>query len=163
MFLSFMMETMNRILLVVPLTLLAAVATAAKVPNLTGTWKANIEKSTFPGEAPKSIVYKLKDAHEGFFMTETQTDANGQETTVDLKFDRGGKETVNRIGDVESRTTLTEGEDVLHEATVFKGPQGAFSRKSAIKLSPDGKTLTMEGVFSTPGGDTPVKVVLEKQ
>ena len=154
---------MNRILLVLPLTLLAAVATAAKVPNLTGTWKANIEKSTFPGDRPKSIVYKLKDAPEGFFMTEFQTDADGKESTVELRFDRGGKEAVNQIGDVESRTTLTDSEDALHEITVFNGPRGTFTRKSTIRLSPDGKTLTMEGVFSTPGGDTPVKIVLEKQ
>lgn len=154
---------MKKTRLILPLTLLAAVATAAKVPNLTGTWKANIEKSTFPGEAPKSLVYKLKDAPEGFFITEAQTAANGTESTADLKFDRGGKETVNQIGDVETRTTLTDGEDALHEITQFKGPQGPFTRKSTIKLSPDGKTLTMEGVFTTPGGDTPVKIVLEKQ
>jgi hypothetical protein len=154
---------MNRTLAVLFLTLLGTVPMQAKTPNLTGTWKANIEKSSFGRSTPKSLVYKVKDTPEGLFLSEMQVDAEGNQSTSELKFDRGGKETVNQMGDTEARTTLTDKDDRIHEVTTFNGPGGAFTRKSTIMLSPDGKTLTMDSVFSSAGGETPVKIVLEKQ
>lgn len=154
---------MNRTLPVLFLTLLGAVPMQAKTPNLTGTWKANIEKSVFGRSAPRSLVYKVSDTPEGLFLSEIQIDADGNESAAELRFDRGGKETVNQMGDLEARTTLTDSEDGLRETTKFTGSNGSFARKSTITVSPDGKTMTLDSVFTGESGETQVKIVFEKQ
>jgi len=154
---------MPRPLFLLTLALVASASIQAKTPNLTGTWKLNIEKSS-AGAAPlKALIYKVKDTPDGLLMTAFQTDAEGKETTTDMKFDRKGKETVNQASGFESRTKLSDDEDALHEVSTFTGPSGSFTRKSTITLSEDGKTMTMDSVFSSPRGNTPVKLVFEKQ
>lgn len=154
---------MPRSLFTLTLALFASLSIQAKTPNLTGTWKLNVEKSSAGAAASKALVYKVKDTPDGLIMTAIQIDAEGKETTTELKFDRNGKETVNQASGLESRTKLSDDEDALREVSTFTGPSGSFTRKSAITLSEDGKTMTMDSVFSSPRGDTPVKLVFEKQ
>lgn len=145
--------------------LLAAPSSESKNgPNLSGTWKGDIAKSTFPGPAPQELSAVIKDDGETLLMKQTQVEADGNPNTLEFKFDKTGKESVNVAGDTELRTIIKPNGKVLEERTEFSTPQGKFVRKSTMSLSPDGKTLTLDGVIlGTPESERKIKIVLIKQ
>ncbi|GEM_PF-5952683 len=132
-------------------------------PDLTGTWRVNLEKSQLPGTPPEELIYTIRFDGDALIMVQTETRAGAQPRTVELKFDKTGKESVNRIGETEMRTVLrVEGKEILEESTFITGGEKML-RKSRQRLSDDGRTLTMAGDYSGDRGNFSLRIVLDKQ
>jgi len=138
------------------LVAVVALAFADKSPNLSGKWTLNKDLSEFARGVPDSMTAVLTDDGTKIHMVQT---VNGQDT--DLTVVRG-EESVNRIGEMEMRTKLAVDGDKLLEDTTFTGPQGTVTRKSVLTMSPDGKRLTLDGDYNSPGGAFHDKIVLDK-
>jgi len=142
---------------------MTCVAGQDRFPDITGAWKANLDKSEIPGPPPDEMKYSIRFEGDMLLMTATETLAGAPPRIVELKFDKTGKETVNRFGDTEMRTVLrVEGKEVLEE-TVFTTGAVKVYRKSRQFLSDDGKTLTLTGDYSGDRGEYKIKIVLDKQ
>lgn len=134
-----------------------------KSPNMTGTWKTNIDKSTFPGTPPAELTAVMKHDGDKLHMTQITVEPDGNRNSVELEFDTSGKPTVNKVGATELRTTMKVDGDVVREETDFTTPESNFKRKSTISVSPDGKTLTLDAVIIGNAGENKMKIVMEKQ
>jgi hypothetical protein len=132
-------------------------------PDLTGTWKANIDKCVFLGNAPDEMIVKIEDSADTFAMALTEV-RGGVPRTVEFKLDKTGKETVTKIGPTEVRTVLTFERGAMFEKAVLSTPDGEMVRKAKVTVSADRKTILKESVYAMPNGDERRdKILLEKQ
>lgn len=143
------------------LVVLTAIGTAAqtKQPNLSGTWKMNTEKSKFEQGGPDGIIIKFD--HKDSSLTESlNLTGGGGERTIETKYTTDGKETTQEVFGTSGQTSAKWEGDTLSIEWKIEG--GSFTRK--IKLSADGKTITMFVRQARPDGQSSEDtVVLEKQ
>jgi hypothetical protein len=142
------------------LAITAAAWGADKSPNLSGKWTLDKDKSEFARGAPDSMTATIADDGKKIHMVQTVGGPEGDRTT-ELNIERD-VESVNHMGDMELRTKLRQDGAKLLEDTTFSGPQGTLTRKSVITLSTDGKTLTLDGSYSSDSGGFHEKIVLDK-
>lgn len=127
------------------LVLLAAGLSAAANP-MVGTWKMNMEKSTFsPGPAPKSstIVISMDD---DWIVSEANTvQADGQTVTRKNRYKLDGKE-YPYDGPGGKGTIMGTRKDDHHTSATIKYDDGGMT-KSTATISEDGnvRTLTTSG------------------
>jgi hypothetical protein len=141
---------------------LAASAAGTAFPNLTGNWKADIEKCTFLGPPPEALSVKITDDGTSFTLVQTEM-RGGNPRTVELKLDKTGKETINKIGSMEVRTVIRIENGEMREDAVLITPSGKITRRAVVRVSSDGKTVTKDGVYNLPDGERREKVVLVKE
>ena len=138
-----------------------------KSGNASGTWKLNKDKSSFggdPKQAPADIVWIIKDSDDAILLHEVVTGADGQEHAGDYQFAKGGKESVNQMGDAEVRTTLTQDDNTTREQSTITMKDGTkLDRKSTAVISEDGKVLTMNSTVTGPKGAHTSTLVFDKQ
>lgn len=158
-----MRKSTYRVLSLALLALAAGLVQAAAKTDFSGTWKANPGKSDFgPMPAPDTLVEKI--AHEDPTMKVNVAQTGGQgDMTYDMVYTTDGKESVNKVGDNEFKTTLKwEGDDIIADTKgSFEGND--FTAKDRWTLSDGGKTLTVQRHISTAMGEFEMKLVLEKQ
>jgi len=144
------------------LTLVLGMAQAQTRPNLSGTWKLNMSKSSF-GHGPAPDARTDKITHEDPNLKDTITQSNQQgEITYDMIYSTDGKETTNTIRKNEFKSTAHWEADQL--AIESKGSLGGpVTLKDRWSLSDDGKTLTLERHAARVIGSTDQKLVFEKQ
>ena len=143
--------------------LVGVTGVAQAKPNFSGDWKLNMEKSDFgPMPAPTSMTMKIDHADPDMKVTTASSGEQG-DMNVDAKYNTEGKETINRLGPMEAKTTANwEGDDlVLNTKLDANGTE--ITVKSRWSLSTDGKTLTQATHMTTPQGELDIKSVLEKQ
>ena len=135
----------------------------ANPPNVSGSWKTIIDKSTFPGTPPLQLTGVIKQEGDKMVVTQTTVEADGNSSTVTLEFNTAGKLTINKIDGTELRTVMKADGGILREETDFTTPQSRFKRKSTMSVSPDGKTLIMDGIMYMNDGENKIKLVMQKQ
>ena len=143
------------------LTLCASIAMAK--PNFSGEWKMNPSKSDFGMmPAPTSMVQKVTHNDPELKVVITRVGEQG-EITSNSTYTTDGKECINkgRMGEIKS-TLKWEGDTLVIESKAdFGGNPVTITNKWT--LSEDGKTLTINGHFSSTQGEGDSKTVLEKQ
>jgi hypothetical protein len=157
-----MIRTAIRIVLALTLLLACSLALQAKV-NFQGDWKMNASKSEF-GQfpAPSAMTMKITHADPSMKVANKMATDNG-DFEFESVYDTEGKETTNKFGPGEMKSTAKWDGDVL--VVESKGDMGGGEFKMADKysLAGDGKTLTIQRHFSSGMGEMDQKIVLEKQ
>lgn len=121
---------------------LAAAAPASAADRWIGTWKLNLEKSTYqPGPAPKSQTLKFEEKGGNIKLTVNGVEADGKsmQTGYTSKFD--GKEVAfkgNPNADMASPQRIDDG----HYRNVWK-KGGKETITSDVMVTKDGKQLTV--------------------
>jgi hypothetical protein len=80
-----------------------------------------------------------------------------------VSYTTDGKETANKIGDREIKSTLKWVGNDLVSTSKFVYNDMPVSGEATWSLSPDGKTLTVTAHFTSSMGDADQKLVFEKQ
>ncbi len=153
---------------------LSAALLSAQTPDITGVWKADLSQSKIsgpPGPPPSNylVIIEQKPAefnrrtHEQApLLTETTGvwGQRGEQRSVLTVFNNG-KPAIRPYQGVPTRLTATEQGDSLTISGEVAGRPNTFTR--TYKLSPDGKTLTVNIELSDGEKKSESKVVLLKQ
>lgn len=159
-----MRRTIPRALLLAATMLtLPVLLPAQAVPNLSGTWILQIDKSDFgPLPAPQSRTDVIEHQEPRLHIKRTGTGASGP-ISVELTFAVDGKPHKNLIGGNELMSTLKwEGAVLVMESTT-QTPQGEASISDRWSLSEDGKTLTQTRNITVQGQSFSQTAVFTRQ
>lgn len=150
-------------LLATLLSVAPAISHAQHVPNLSGTWVLQVDKSDFgPVPAPTSRT-DVVDHQEPKLTIKRTLVQNGTEVVGNLVFGIDGKEYKNTMGPQELASTLKWDGEVL-VVTTNTSMQGAdVSLVDRYTLSADGKTLTQDRTINVQGQSVMQKLVFAKQ
>ena len=132
----------------------------AKVLNMSGTWKVNMEKSDFGKEAkPKDLMAKTVHKEPALKLSITGTDADGKpfdyewDGAIDgkpYKGDDGGTSSLKWINDY-----TMEGADISADGKTTKNWRDVYAK--------DGKSSIMSVTVKGPEGEYKQRIVWEKQ
>lgn len=139
-------------------------AAASEKPDLSGTWVLDVAKSDF-GQmpAPDSRTDTIEDKEPNVKMSVDQTGQMGEMNfTMDLTTDGTTVSKWTVFGN-EARSTAHWEENTLVVKTDAKFQDDPVSFQSKYTLSPDGKTLNVQGHFSGPMGEGDTKLVFNKK
>jgi len=141
---------------------LATAAGAQTRPDLSGTWKQNMEKSPTKSSWLKSYLNKIELQDANLKVTTTTVGDRG-ERTYDRTYVIGKEQnSQDREGDQFTTNVKWEGNTLVFE-TVEKERDAVLTSKEVWTLSDDGKTLIKNIHRSGPRGDSDQTYVLEKQ
>jgi hypothetical protein len=158
-----MRPVLTAVLLGAVLGVAPGASVAQHVPNLSGTWVLQADKSDFgPLPAPTSRT-DVVDHQEPKLNIKRTTVQNGTEVVGNLVFVIDGKEYKNMMGPQELASTLKWDGAVL-VVTTGTSMQGAdVTLVDRYSLSADGKTLTQDRTISVQGQTLTQKLVFAKQ
>jgi hypothetical protein len=148
----------------VTLALIAASASFAAVPDLTGNWKLNAAKSDF-GQfpAPSTMTQKVSHAEPKLTVGVKMASDMG-EFEFTLNYTTDGKECVNQgFGGSESKSVLKWDAETLLIDTKGAFGDSPYTMKDKWVLSEGGKVLTVLRRFSSSMGDVDQRLVFDKQ
>jgi hypothetical protein len=159
---------------IVLLTMLSALTLGAQSPDITGVWKANLQKSKLnipPDRAPTNYLviierktaifnHRTKETAPQIVETTGTWTSRGEHRSVLTVFDNS-KPAVLPYEGVPTRLTATSEGNTLTITGQTAGRPDTFTR--TYKLSPDGKTLTVEISSTHEGHKMDSTVELEKQ
>ncbi len=150
--------------LLAALTLLAPTFSHAQaVPNLSGIWALQVDKSDFgmmPG--PQSRTDLIDHQEPKLTIKRTIVSAAG-ETTSNLVYAVDGKPYKNMVGQNELTSTLKWDGATLVMVSTLTTPQGDVTITDRYTLAADGKTLTQTRSLSVQGQEIAQTMVLAKQ
>ena len=151
--------------LVAVLSLAGPIAAAAQaVPNLSGTWVLQADKSSFGMmPAPQSRTDVIDHQEPKLTIKRTATDANGQTTTTEFGYAVDGQPYKNMAGPTEVTSRLHWEGAILVSVSTATAPQGEVTITDRYTLSEDGKTLTQQRTLSIAGQEIAQTIVLAKQ
>jgi hypothetical protein len=114
------------------------------VPDFSGVWRLNLEKSTFRGPAPKEILVRIQHREPTLTQTMLVVAADGGEQRWAFTFDTSGGESTNTsaAGEVQTRAHWEDGPELIIDS-VLRTPARTFHFSDHWSLSADGRTLTM--------------------
>jgi hypothetical protein len=141
-----------------------AVSAARQVPNLTGTWVLQADKSDFGMmAAPQSRTDVIDHQEPKLTIKRTMLTAAAGESQVNLVYAVDGKPHKNMAGPSELTSTLSwEGRTLVTVSTVDT-QQGQVTITDRLTLSEDGRTLTQQRTLSAQGQEAKQTMVLVKQ
>jgi hypothetical protein len=141
-----------------------AVSAARQVPNLSGTWVLQADKSDFGMmAAPQSRTDVIDHQEPKLTIKRTMVTAAAGESQVNLVYAVDGKPHKNMAGPSELTSTLSwEGRTLVTVSTVDT-QQGQVTITDRLTLSEDGKTLTQQRTLSAQGQEAKQTMVLVKQ
>lgn len=156
---------------VTPLLALALVGSAAtasaqgaSVPNLSGTWALQVDKSDFAGMLVPTSRIDVVDHQEPKLTIKRSVTASGQETTTNLVYVIDSKPYKNMVASNEYTSTLHwEGSILVSVSTVQDPRAGEVTITDRYEISQDGKTLTQQRTLSAQGQSATQTMVLVKQ
>jgi len=159
------MRTTRLLGLVAVLSLAGPIAAAAQaVPNLSGTWALQADKSSFGMmPAPQSRTDVIDHQEPKLAIKRTATDANGQATTTEFVYAVDGQPYKNMAGPTEVTSRLHWEGAILVSVSTATAPQGEVTITDRYTLSEDGKTLTQQRTLSIAGQEIAQTIVLAKQ
>ena len=126
------------------LTVALGLVQAQAKSDFSGTWKLNVTKSDFgPMPPPETGVQKITHQDPTIKANISTTGGPQGDMTYDINYSTDGKESVNKVGDNEFKSTANwEGDElVINTKGSFGGND--FTSKDRWTLSADGKTLTI--------------------
>jgi hypothetical protein len=128
-------------------------------PDFSGSWRLNLETSTFRGAAPRPLLVRIE--HDEPVLTQVMhvVSASGAEQQMTFTYDTSGTESTHAIagGDLRSRARWKGSELVIESELTTTG--GTFRFEDHWSLSADGQTLRMAHVDDALAGQV---AVLEK-
>lgn len=138
-------------------------------PNLSGTWKLNLEKSDFgETESPTSETDTLTQAGNGLKIV-VISETNLGKLNYEYSFKTDGTDTPTPAGTMPADSLLqilsTKGEwqeRLLVVTQKITYEEYSLTTKSTYTVSPDGKTLTKALHVGTENGDVDVRYVYDK-
>ncbi len=150
---------MGRLARTVLLPAVAVLLAAAQVPNLTGTWKLNVEKSRW-GKKPKPAGIELIIKHDEPKLNISGTVADDRERSDTFRFDGtiGGKPQAGPEGTLTVRRI-----DPYTLESVWKSRDGRYTETGRTNLSKDGKELTRHVDLKRPEGEMKWTEVYDRQ
>ncbi|MFB3902179.1 MAG: hypothetical protein ACE15E_01895 [Acidobacteriota bacterium] len=155
------MKAVKSILLAILLPALCASYVAGK-PNFSGDWKLNAAKSDFGGmPVPTRFEQKIAHNEPELKISFTFVGEFG-EFTADSVYTTDGKECVNTSTMGQSKSTVSWEGDALVVVTKMDMQGTEVTMTNRYSLSEDGKTLTVQGHFSSPQGEGNSRIVMEK-
>jgi hypothetical protein len=124
-------------------SMLAFAFAPGTIPDFSGVWQLNLEKSTFRGPAPKEILARIEHREPNLTQTMLVVAAGGGEERWTFTFDTRGSESTNMTlaGEVQTRAHWNGPELVID--SVLRTPGRTYHFSDHWSLSPDGQTLTM--------------------
>jgi hypothetical protein len=141
----------------------APLSLAQTVPNLSGTWVLQVDKSDF-GMAPAPTGRTDVIDHQEPKLTIKRTvTANGQENSSTLVYGIDGKPYKNTAGPNEITSTLSWEGAILVSVSKTTSQQGEVTITDRYELSADGKTLTQKRTLQIQGQELAQTMVLAKQ
>lgn len=150
--------------LAIVLTLIAPVITNAQAGkvNFAGTWALNASKSTQPQGGRQRMGGNFTVAQEGNILTQTRTSQDG--TARVSKYTLDGKESVNPMGNGESKSTAKWSSDgkTLNIVTKMNFNGNEMTMNSVWSLT-DPKTLTIVSTRQGQNGEVKTTMVYDKQ
>jgi hypothetical protein len=132
----------------------------AETPNLTGVWKANIEKSQFNGPPPAEYL-AIFDQQGSKLTEQTGTFGPHGEHRARFIYNTDGTASINSFRGLPMRTEASWNGGVLMMESKVAGRPASISEKYA--LSSDGNTLTINSSMTSDGKTMERTLVLEKQ
>ncbi|HEY0776422.1 MAG TPA: hypothetical protein VGD56_00520 [Gemmatirosa sp.] len=143
-----------------------ASTTAAKPPNMSGTWELNVAKSTFgPQGAPTKATMTLTQVGDKITTTQAMESAMGNATnTMHHTIGVATTDTVNGGGQQMPFTSTARWDGttlVVEGKATMQGTD--IPVVSRYTLSPDGKQLVVDQVVTTPMGELPSHFVYDKK
>jgi len=112
--------------------------------NLTGVWKANLEKSKLLGPAPKSIAVKIRHEDSDLLVAMLIIMSDGIEQRIEFTGPTNGAEVVNLVSGHQWRSRMQwVGDELMIESWVELGERKLHFRDFWFR-SKDGQSLTME-------------------
>jgi hypothetical protein len=133
----------------------------AQTPNLSGVWKANLEKSKLNGPVPNSYLVIIDQQASKLEEITGMYGARGEQR-ASFTYNLDGKPSMNSFRGLPMRVQASwEGGTLVLDAKIA-GPHPA-SVKEKYTLSSDGNTLTVDTVTTSDGKDHQQTLVLEKQ
>ena len=141
-----------------------AVSAAQQVPNLSGTWVLQADKSDFGMiAAPQSRTDVIEHQEPKLTIKRTVVTTVAGESTLNLVYVVDGKPHKNMAGPSELTSTLSwEGRTLVTVSTVDT-EQGKVTITDRLTLSEDGKILTQQRTMSAQGQEAKQTMVLVKQ
>jgi hypothetical protein len=133
--------------------------------NFAGTWAMNADKSTLPqggGGGGRGMGGNFTVTQEANLLTQTRTGQDG--TTRVSKYTLDGKESVNTMGNNESKSTATWSADGKTLTIVTKATYNGTERTSTSVWSmTDAKTLTIVSTRQGQDGEVKSTMVYDKK
>jgi hypothetical protein len=115
---------------------------ATSLPDFTGVWEVNLERSALRGPAPKRILAIIEHREPRLIQQLLVTNADGVEQRMTFRFGTDA-ETVNEMGNASAQTLAHwEGTELVIESRMKTPGRDAYF-KDHWSLSEDGQTLTM--------------------
>ncbi len=112
--------------------------------NLTGLWRANLEKSKLLGPAPKAIAAKIRHEDSDLLVAMLMTMPDGAEHRIEFKGPTNGLEVFNLVNGQQWKSRMQwVGEELLIESWV-ESPQRKLHFRDFWFLSENGQSLIME-------------------
>jgi hypothetical protein len=141
-----------------------AVAAAQQVPNLSGTWVLQADKSDFGMmAAPQSRTDVIEHQEPKLTIKRTVVTTAAGESQVSLVYAVDGKPHKNMAGPSELTSTLSWEGRTLVTVSTLDTQQGQATITDRLTLSEDGKTLTQERTLSIGAQEAKQTMVLVKQ
>lgn len=132
-------------------------------PNFSGTYKLNVDKSDFgPLPPPTSITLNIDHADPDLKVSTSSSGPQGDQN-YDMKYTTDGKESTNKVGPMEAKSTCTWDGDDLAVNTNLDANGMQIGIKGKWSLSSDGKTLTQNAHINSPQGEVDIKYIFDKQ
>ena len=158
---------MQLLSLTIMLALVAPVmihAQAGKI-NFAGTWAMNAEKSILPqgGSGGQRMGGRnFTVTQETNLLTQTRTNQDGE--SIVTKYTLDGKESVNKFGEFESKSTTKWSADGKTLTIVSKGTYNGTERTStAVWSLIDAKTLSIVSTRQGQNGEVKATMVYDKK
>lgn len=154
----------------IPLGFLAGLALGVSpahtqtVPNLSGTWVFQRDKSdlgNMEAQTPQART-DVWDHQEPKLTIKRTTTSDAGENTATLVYVIDGQPHKNMAGPTEITSRLHWEGSTLVSVSTFPTPQGDITITDRYTLSEDGKILTQERVFALMGQETGQKLLLVK-
>jgi hypothetical protein len=138
--------------------------------NFTGKWSLNESKSTLSpeGRGPAKMLNITQEGNN-LNVERTQTNRDGQETTISLKYTLDGKECDNSNDRRTSKSVLTWSSDgkalTINTTSTSERDGQTFEYKSTEvwKYSEDGKSLFIDQVVNSSRGERKSILIYEKK
>jgi len=133
----------------------------ATTQNLGGVWKANIDKSKLGEHPPASEMLIIDQTPSTITETVGEASQHGEyRSSATYKIDGSESENSHRGLPMKSKATL-DGNNLTIESHVAGVHPTTIHQK--YTLSPDGKTLQVDGTITMNGKETEQTVVFERQ
>lgn len=145
------------------LTLLVGALAAWSAPDFSGSWKANVPKSTFgPFPSPDKYTRVIDHKEPTIKIEEAQVSERGEWTAI-MNLATDGKETKSEMRGNELKSVSKWDGDVLVVKSKLNFNGTEVELNDRITLSEDKKTMTLQRKIDAPQGTMEQSVVFERQ